>query len=319
MLKKRKRYLRIWGLTAVCVILTALLAAALWGIYTGQNQMQQIKAQRDQYEQQLKQSQEEQEKLRQQTEELSARVEELTEELKEAETAEGTLSQTKGMSVFSGQGYAPGTIVSYEEAVQNPDSFFQAYSIVRDGEIFQRINGKSYRDNPDIGLEELCYLKILHYNFEHEIQVGELIVNVALKEDVLEIFRQLWDIEYEIQSVRLIDDYWEEGMTGEDADFASIEVNNTSGFNYRPVSGGTVLSYHALGRAIDINPQQNPYVSADGSYSHSNAAPYVDRTTGDPHVIVVGDNCHTIFTEHGFLWGGSWADPMDYQHFEKTE
>lgn len=71
---------------------------------------------------------------------------------------------------------------------------------------------------------------------------------------VLNIFRELFDIEYEIQSMRLIDDYW----TGDgiSSDSNSIDNNNTSAFCYRLATGGQNLSNHALGRAIDINPQK---------------------------------------------------------------
>lgn len=84
-------------------------------------------------------------------------------------------------------------------------------------------------------------------------------MNADLAEDYTNIFRELFEVEYEIQSMYLIDNYWT--GDGDTSDTASIEVNNTSAFCYRAVTGGTKLSNHAFGRAIDINPQQNPYVS----------------------------------------------------------
>ena len=68
-------------------------------------------------------------------------------------------------------------------------------------EVYQRIYGRSYVDNPNIALGELRSLKLLHYNFDHEIQMGELIVNADLEEDCLEIFREFFEHEYEIQSM----------------------------------------------------------------------------------------------------------------------
>ena len=35
------------------------------------------------------------------------------------------------------------------------------------------MKGKSYIDNPDISYDDLSCLKVLHYNYEHEIQVGD--------------------------------------------------------------------------------------------------------------------------------------------------
>ena len=118
--------------------------------------------------------------------------------------------------------------------------------------------------------------------------------------------------------MRLIDDYWT--GDGDSSDSNSIDNNNTSAFCYREITGGGRLSNHAFGRAIDINPQQNPYVWNSGGqlqWSHENATPYIDRTCGDPHVIVQNDICYNIFAKYGFGWGGLWSDPIDYQHFEK--
>jgi len=212
-----------------------------------------------------------------------------------------------------------GSIVAAEDLdMEQLDRYFESYPIAVGDAVYNRIYGCSYVDNPNIGLEDLRYFKVLHYNFDHEIQVGELIANAALEQDYLEIFRELFENEYEINSMYLIDNYWT--GDGDSSDTASIEVNNTSAFCYRTVTGGSNLSNHAYGRAIDINPQQNPYVSYTSGYakwSHSNADDYIDRTTGYAHVITHEDLCYQIFTEHGFTWGGDWTNPKDYQHFEK--
>lgn len=198
----------------------------------------------------------------------------------------------------------------------NTGLYFKSYEIT--DELLMRINGKSYQENGDIQLSDLRYLRLLHYDFEDKIRVGELIVNAALVDDFLDIFTQLFDHEYQIQSMYLVDNYWtgDAGTT----DNQSIEHNNTSAFNYRFATGSTKLSQHALGRAIDINPQQNPYVSySSGSpeWSHENANDYIDRTSGAQHMITEGDLCYQLFLEHGFTWGGDWTYTKDYQHFEK--
>ena len=48
----------------------------------------------------------------------------------------------------------------------------------------------------------------------------------------------------------------------------SIEADNTSAFNCRHVDGTTRWSQHAYGRAIDLNPIENPYVTSGGTTSH---------------------------------------------------
>ena len=198
----------------------------------------------------------------------------------------------------------------------NLSQYFVAYEIPED--VYNYINGKSYQENPYVALSDLRYVKLLHYNFNHELQVGELIVAADLQGDYLGIFAELFAAEYEIQSMYLPDKYWTGDPTSTDS--ASIDVNNSSCFMYRPATGSSKLSKHSYGRAIDINPQQNPYVSySSGSpvWSHENANDYIDRTTGLPHVITENDVCYQIFTKYGFTWGGSWTNIKDYQHFQK--
>lgn len=204
---------------------------------------------------------------------------------------------------------------------EDPQRYFTARPI--DYEIRERIMGKSYRENADISLEELSYLTVLHYNFDHQIQVGELIVHRQIEQDILEIFLELFQSEYEIHSMYLVDRYYEtEGEdAGEIADYNSNSDNNTSAFNYRKVAGSNVLSNHAMGMAIDINPLQNPCVAVNADGSYANTYPdierYANRGTHEPHMIDRDDLCYRLFTQHGFTWGGEWETPKDYQHFEK--
>ena len=183
-------------------------------------------------------------------------------------------------------------------------------------DIFSRIRGRSYPEDCPISRDELRYVHIRHYGFEGEIRDGELIVNAAIAEDVMEIFEELYEIKYQIEKVRLIDEY--------DADDErSMEDNNSSCFNYRTIAESSTLSNHAYGRAIDINPFYNPYVytRSDGSQflQPKGSDKYVDRTVDAACIIRNGDACYNIFAKHGFTWGGDWNTKKDYQHFEKNE
>ena len=196
---------------------------------------------------------------------------------------------------------------------ENADMYFY-YEPLSD-QIIDKINGISYVENENISLDELRYMHILHYNFDNEITEGELICNKAIAQDLLEIFYELFQSEYEIEKVRLIDEY-----NGDDT--ASMEDNNTSCFNYRVVDGTSSLSKHAYGLAIDINPFYNPYVvfQSDGStyISPKGSESYTDRSLDFPYKIDDEDLCYKLFKEHGFTWGGNWNSCKDYQHFQKV-
>lgn len=181
--------------------------------------------------------------------------------------------------------------------------------------IREKMIGVSYQDNPDISLDELRYVHIIHYDFQGQIQEGELIVNQKIAYPVMRAFYQLYKWEYPIESVRLIDEF-----DGDDE--LSMEANNSSAFNYRTVGGRQELSRHALGMAVDINPKMNPYVREDG-YFPKNAGEYLERDpekcTGEHRdkMIHKKDIAYKIFKRNGFSWGGDWETAKDYQHFER--
>lgn len=215
---------------------------------------------------------------------------------------------------------APGELVEKSQMTGDISAYFKVYEITEGDSVYQRIINKSYVVNDDIGLNDLRYIKVPHYNFDHKIQVGEMIASVDASEKYVNVFKELFEAEYEINSLYLIDNYWMGDGSASDA--ASIAENNSSCFCYRKILNGTKLSNHALGRAIDINPKQNPYVLyEDGQLvcPLNEDAKYMDREQDDPHIIRKDDLCYKIFTKYGFSWGGEWDTPIDYQHFELTD
>ncbi len=187
------------------------------------------------------------------------------------------------------------------------------YSTEISQEIQKRIVGTSYQENDHIALSDLRYIRVLYYGFDGETHIGELIVNQKIESDILEIMKELYENQYPIEKMVLIDEY---GADDED----SMADNNTSAFNYRSINGSTKLSKHSMGLAIDINPRYNPCVrtiKGEFSVEPANGAAYTDRTQEFPNKITENDLCYRLFKEHGFTWGGSWKSLKDYQHFEK--
>lgn len=169
---------------------------------------------------------------------------------------------------------------------------------------------------PEITLDELRYVHILHYDFDGNPAEGELICNEYIAQDLVEIFYELYCNEYRLEKILLIDEY-------DGDDVASMEDNNTSCFNYRVVAGSTHLSKHAYGLAIDVNPLYNPYVtygkSGSMKVSPASGESYADRTLNFPYKIDEEDLCYKLFIRHGFTWGGNWNHSKDYQHFQKAK
>ena len=265
-------------------------------------------------------------------EELTKQNSELSEQISTLENAEASFgfegaaekqntdsTDSAAQDFISIDDVTAGTILSEEQVDRNTlDRYFRAYEI--SDEIFARIYGddRSYKTYCTVAREDLRYIKLLHYSFDGQIHVGELMVNASIADDILQIFRELFENQYQIEKMFLVDDY--------DADDdRSVRDNNTSCFNFRYITGSSSeLSNHAYGLAIDINPQQNPYfVISGGEYHIANPGDeaYVDRTNPswqEMHMITEEDLCYRLFTEHGFSWGGSWSNPIDYQHFERV-
>jgi N-acetylmuramoyl-L-alanine amidase len=164
-----------------------------------------------------------------------------------------------------------------------------------------------------IGDEELVYLHVLYCDFDGQTQEGELICNRGIAQDLVEIFEELYQANYPIEKICLIDVY-----DGDDE--ASMADDNSSCFNYRTIAGTDKISNHAYGLAVDINPLYNPYITgSDGNtvVSPKEGSAYADRSLDFPYKIDHEDLCYRLFTEHGFTWGGDWSGNKDYQHFEK--
>ncbi|MBE6158170.1 MAG: M15 family metallopeptidase [Firmicutes bacterium] len=209
--------------------------------------------------------------------------------------------------------------------LENSDRYFCGRCISIGDDIYNRIINKSYRVNDDISLSDLRYVQVMYYDYNHDIQRGEIIVNKDILDDTLFIFKELFRNEYELYSVRLVDDLWAgDPLT---TDEASMRANNSSCFNYRKIAGKTYLSKHATGHAIDINPYENPYVRFDedgkpicDGMSDEEIYYINNRNIGVSHVITHEDLAYKLFSECGFEWGGDWnppMEPLDYQHFEK--
>ena len=223
---------------------------------------------------------------------------------------EKLVKKQKGMIITAAVLLAAAAVVTGSRLIRHPEKF---YITEISDELFSEMQGKSYKADCTVPREDLRYLHVLHMGFDGQTKEGELVVNKAIAEDVLAIFRQLYEAEYPIEKVRLVDEY--------DADDeASMSDNNSSAFNFRFISHTTTISKHGLGMAVDINTLYNPYVkTVNGKLSiePANAEAYVDRSGDFPHKIDHNDLCYKLFTRYGFTWGGDWTHSKDYQHFEK--
>lgn len=171
--------------------------------------------------------------------------------------------------------------------------------------------GTTWRPGCPVEPEQLRRVDVGYVGFDGQTHRGPLIVHQDLVPEVIAIFEQLFRLGYPIEKIRTVDHYPDAN------DELSMEDNNTSAFNCRLVPGTNEWSPHAYGRAIDINTLVNPCLYASGYFEPQNAAAFLDRSRTDPGVLHPGDPAVHAFTDRGWRWGGEWAAPLDYQHFER--
>ena len=190
-------------------------------------------------------------------------------------------------------------------AVEQPP--YQATVARLDRETRQLMTGRSWHRGCPVALRDLRLVRLTYWGFDREAHPGRLVVHRSWADEMVIVFRRIYRARFPIRRVRLVDRY------GAD-DQSSMRHDNTSAFNCRYVAGTTTWSQHAYGRAIDINPVENPYV--DGSYvSPPNGGMYADRSRERRGMIVKGDVVWRAFRRIGWEWGGAWSSIQDYQHF----
>lgn len=174
-------------------------------------------------------------------------------------------------------------------------------SIVIDSRITREVALRGSRA-PSAIIASQSLIRVYYYGFDQRLHEGQLVVDRALKSEILSIFLELREIRFPIARIRPVSVYaWN--------DRRSMMKNNTSGFNFRTIAGGRTLSDHAYGRAIDLNPFQNPdeRIKLNGS-TYNPATPGTITRQSAPY---------KAFIKRGWKWGGDWQGKKDYQHFYK--
>jgi hypothetical protein len=161
-----------------------------------------------------------------------------------------------------------------------------------------------------VTVEELAYVTVSHFGFDGSFHTGELLVNAAGAEDVVEVFRRLHESRFPIEQMRVI--------RAEEIDAPPTgDWNDTTSFVCRPAIGSGSWSEHAYGLAVDVNPFHNPYLKGDLVLPEL-ASAYTDRSDARPGMIMPSDVVTEAFGAIGWGWGGNWNSLKDWMHFSQS-
>jgi len=156
-------------------------------------------------------------------------------------------------------------------------------------------------------IDSLSMVDVFYYSFDGLRHSGQIIVDSRLEDDVYEIFELIEKLKFPVGKVIPIVAYdWD--------DDASMADNNSSSFNFRVIANTNKLSLHSFGRAVDINPVQNPVIYPTGIIAPDGAVyrPQNKGALSASHPVV------QEFLKRRWHWGGNFEQPKDYHHFEKT-
>jgi hypothetical protein len=186
---------------------------------------------------------------------------------------------------------------------------FEGHTEPLRGQIRDRVVGSSWHPGCPVHHSKLRLVEVEHWGFDGDLHRGRLIVHRSTDRAVLRVMKRLHRLRFPIRRMELIDRY------GAD-DHRSMDADNTSAFNCRYVAGTNRWSMHARGKAIDINPIENPYV-AGSHVSPPAGRPYADRSRDAKGMIHPGDPVVDAFRRRaGWRWAGAWSGgTRDYQHF----
>ena len=85
-------------------------------------------------------------------------------------------------------------------------------------------------------------------------------------------------------------------------------IKSIGGYEWRP---NGLSSLHSLGRAIDINPEENPQLSPEGKVLVGKKW----EPGQNPYSITPDGDVVRAFTSRGWVWGAGYRRP-DYMHFD---
>lgn len=165
----------------------------------------------------------------------------------------------------------------------------------------------SWREGCPVHWRDLSVVNVAYWGYDGKRHAGDVVVHDSVAGAVARAFRYMYDVRFQIRRVHPVDVYG-----GSDA--RSMAANNTSAFNCRRVAGTSTWSEHAYGKAIDINPVQNPYVKGS-TVDPPAGREWTNRDHQVPGMIANRDHVWHAWYYEGWEWGGDWTTAKDYQHF----
>jgi hypothetical protein len=172
--------------------------------------------------------------------------------------------------------------------------------------------GNAWRPGCPVGPASLRYVSVTYWGFDGAARQGGIVLHQDWAGAMVGVFGRLYGARVQLQRLEPVT--WWSGPGDDSAD----RMNISSSFMCRPAVGSSGWSEHAYGRAIDINPIQNPYVRSGTVIPDPEGRDYLDRSQRAPAMVHTGDPVVQAFASIGWTWGGNWRTLKDYMHFSSS-
>lgn len=176
------------------------------------------------------------------------------------------------------------------------------------------LSGRFWRQGCPVALGDLRLLTTTQWGFDGKEFQGQLIVNKSAAVPLAQAFSQLHALHFRVRHMGLSDMYGPSGAGPADGDVtASFECRQAVP---SPCSGGSATGHwsnHAYGLAVDLNPNENPYVGCGQTRDPARRI-YLNRSRIRRGMVTPA--VVEAFRSVGWSWGGAWTgSTKDYMHF----
>lgn len=189
-----------------------------------------------------------------------------------------------------------------------PSSANPVIAAVPAGQWRRIVSAGAWRPGCPVGRADLRRVEVNHFDFAGRVRRGVLVVHADIANSTARIFTRLFEARFPIRRMRPVEAYGGDNI-------ASLRADNTAAYNCRRLSqinAPVLKSPHANGRAIDINPVENPW--RDLRCDCWSPGPPTAWRRGGEGVIVKGGPVWRAFRAEGWVWQD--IDVPDYMHFD---
>jgi hypothetical protein len=172
------------------------------------------------------------------------------------------------------------------------------------------LTGRFWQPGCPVPLSQLRVLTVRHWDFGGTARTGQLVVAREHANALRGVFRRLFELRFPIRHLSLATSY---SASGDGLRDVSGSFHCRRAVPSPCGTGSGNWSNHAYGRAIDLNPVENPYVGC-GTVRDGKRSAYIDRTPLRKGMVT--PEVVAAFGAIGWGWGGAWTgDTKDYMHF----